>query len=374
MDRICRALVLFCLAAMSANAKTPPAAPPVAERKPVLSRKHGDTRSDDYHWLRDKGSAAVTAYLQAENAYTAAVTQPLAGLRQRLYQEMLGRIQETDQDVPYRDGGYWYYARTEQGLQYPIFCRRRGTMNAPEEVVLDLNRLAAGRAYTALGLFRVSPNGGLLAYSIDHSGFREYQLYFKDLRRNRSWKTGVRVTGFAWANDNRHYFYVTEDAAKRSFRLYRGKLGVRQASLVYEERDALFSLGIARSRSGAYLILSLESALTSEQRYLDANLPRGAFRSLLARRPNHEYEIAHHGDRFFIRSNDRGRNFRLVSAPIADPSEANWVEEIPARDDVMLEGVDMFRDFYVAIERVGGFRRLRVYDFAARRFRAVDFD
>ena len=362
------------LAALLALAGMNSLAQPVAPAEPHFSTHHGDTRRDDYHWLRQKGSRAVTAYLEAENAYAHTVMAQTSTLREGLYREMLARIQETDREVPYADGGYFYYSRTEQGLQYPIYCRRKGSLEAAEEVLLDLNRLAKGRDYLALGALEVSPNGRLLAYTLDRSGFRNYTLSIKDLATGRLLRDRQhRVRSFAWANDNRHLFVVTEDAAKRAYRLQRHKLGVRQTQVVYTETDALFSLAVYRSRSGGFLFLAADSATSSEVRYLAADTPLGSWRVLEPRRRQHEYAVGHRGGEFFIRSNDRGRNFRLVTAPIASPGSAHWEELIPARDEVMLEDVDLFQDHLVAIERSGGFRRLRVYDFAAKSFRSISF-
>lgn len=335
--------------------------PPVARRKPHPTEVHGERREDDYHWLRQKQSRTVRDYLKAENAYTAAMMKPSVPLQKKLYREMLARIKETDTEVPYREGGYFYYSRTEKGKQYRIHCRKRGSLEAPEVVVIDVNRLAQGHKYYALGAYEASPDGNLLAFSADTSGFREYTIRVKDLRDGRMLSESIaKARSVAWASDNRTLFYVREDAAKRAWRLYRHVLGQTDDTLIYEETDSRFSISISRSRSHAFLFLTAHSATTSEVRYLPADGPDGDFRLIAPRRPEHEYYAEFGHGQFYIVTNDRGRNFRLVSTPAVDPGEHNWTERIAHRDEVMLEGVDVFARHLVAHERAGGFPRLRV--------------
>jgi oligopeptidase B len=339
--------------------------PPRAERIAHLTTVHGEQRVDHYHWLRDKDDEKVRAHLESENAYTRAVMEPTAAFQEALYREMLARIQETDMDVPYREGQYDYYARTEQGKNYPILCRRKGGPRAPEEVTLDLNAMAQGHEFFALGVYDVSLDAKLLAFSTDVTGFREYTLQVKDLESGALLPLRVeKARSVAWANDNRTLFYVQEDEAKRACRLYRHVLGTQAHELVYEETDPRFSIGIDQSRSRAWLFLTSHSATTSEGRYLSAERPQDPFTLAVPRRHEHEYYLYHHprhdGDRFWIVTNDRGRNFRLVSAPVADPREANWSEVIGHREDAMLEGVELFARYCVLHERAGGFPRLRV--------------
>jgi oligopeptidase B len=335
----------------------------LAPRRAHLDTVHGIARSDDYFWLRDRNDPAVISYLQAENAYADSMLAPLAGLRDTLYREMLGRIRQTDLSVPYRRGDYLYYSRTEEGKQYSIYCRRRGSMDAPEEVLLDLNEMARGQIFMALGAYQVSDDGNLLAYSIDTTGFRQYALYVKDLRTgqvlpDRAFRTG----SVAWAADNRTLYYTVEDAAKRQYRLYRHALGGSQDSLTYEETDERFTVGVYRTRSRAYLLMYLGSHTTSEVWYLPAGDPAGRWRVISPRRHEREYDVDHHGDRFYIRVNDTGRNFRLVTAPLADPSEPNWREIISHRSDVMLTGMDFFAGHYALYTRRNGLQEILVTD------------
>jgi oligopeptidase B len=340
-------------------------APLVAKKIPHTTTVHGTTLVDDYFWMRDKKNPEVISYLQAENAYTAAWMKPTAALQEKLYKEMLSRIKETDTNVPYSLGGYLYYTRTEQGKQYPTFARRKGTMSAPEEVILDLNEMARGHSFMAVGEFDVSADTHLLAYSTDETGYREYTLYVKDLRDGRAEKIAERCSSAAWANDNKTLFYVVDHPVnKNPYRLYRHVLGREGADeLVYEEADEMFGIGVERTRSRGFILLTSASHTTSEVRYLPADRPGEAFKVISPREAGHEYYADHHGDKFYIRSNDGGRrNFRLVSAPVADPRESNWQEVIPHRAGVMLDSVDFFKDFYVVSERGNATPVLRVVD------------
>jgi oligopeptidase B len=350
-----------------ATAPTEPA-PPVAKKERSTQTWHGRERVDEYAWLRRKGAPDVEAYLRAENAYAETMLRPTEGLQQRLYDEMLSRVQQADLSVPYARGGWLYYRRTEEGKQYPAYCRKRPGEGAAEEVLLDLNEMAAGVAYLALGAFAPSDDGRLLAYSVDTEGFRVYDLRVKDLASGAALDVRAADVGsVAWAADGATLFYTVKDAAKRPHRLYRRALGAAAGELVYEEADERFNASVRRTRSGAYLVLRAESHTTSEERVLAAGEPGGAFRPVAARRQDHEYDLEHRGDVFLIRTNDRGRNFRLVEAPAADPSPANWRELVPHRDGVMLEGVDAFRDFHVLLEREGALPRLRLVDAASGR-------
>jgi oligopeptidase B len=345
---------------------TPPA-PPVAKKVPRVDVLHGDRRQDDYFWLREKNDPEVVALLHAENAYTDAVLADLAPFREALYQEMLGRIKEDDQSVPYRRGRHLYYTRTEKGKQYPIYCRRRDEPDAAEEITLDLNVLAGDQPFCALGVYAVSDDGRRLAYSIDYTGFREYTLYVKDLDTGQLGPDRIeRVSTAAWAADGQTLFYVTENPAKRPYRLYRHRLGLGPDEMVYEERDELFRLWVARTRSRDFLLAGSASFTTTEVRFLAAATPDAPWTLIAPREHDHEYHVDHGGDVFYIRSNGGGRrNFRLLTAPVATPGPAHWTEHLAHRDDVMLEDLDVFADFIVVHERVEGLTRLRVIELAA---------
>ena len=342
----------------------PSSNPPRAQRLARTTTLHGHTLSDDYHWLREKDDPQVRAYLEAENAYTAAVMRPTEKFQDALYHEMLARIKETDMGVPYRYGPYEYYSRTQAGDDYPIYCRRpRGDLQS-EQILLDLNELAKGHEFLSLGASSVTPDAALLAYSIDVTGYREYTLYVKDLMRATLLPVQIeKVRSIAFANDSATLFYVIEDEAKRAYRLYRHRLRSTEHTLIFEETDPRFSIGVQRSRSRAYIFLGSHSATTSEVRFLSADDPQAPFRLLAARAPDHEYDVDHRGDLFYIVTNDRGRNFRLVTAPVGAPDQANWTEIIPHREEVMLEDIDLFARHAVVHERAGGFPRMRVMNF-----------
>ena len=336
--------------------------PPSAPKRPHVHELHGERREDPYAWLRDKADPAVTAYLEAENAYAEAVMAPITEFREKLYTEMLGRIQQTDLSAPSRDGAYWYYSRTEEGKQYAIHCRKRGTLEAPEEVLLDVNQLAEGHSYMSLGVMRVSDDDRLLLYSTDQTGFREYTLRLKDLTTGQALPLEItRVTSATWAADGSTILYAVEDEAKRPWRVYRHRLGTSEHTLVYEERDERFRVGIGRGRSKRSLYLGVSSHTTSEWHWIPADRPTEAPTCIRPRVQDIEYDVDDRGDDLWIRINDTGRNFRLVSAPRAtvhDP--ATWRERLPHRADTMLEGVDLFASFWVAVERRDGLARLRV--------------
>lgn len=358
-----------------ANTATPiadPANPPVARRHPVEHVIHEDRRIDPYNWLRDKQSPEVLAYLNAENAYTDSILAGTEALQEKLYQEMLGRIQQTDLSVPYRLRGHLYFSRTEEGKQYSIHFRRRDADNAADELLLDLNALAEGHSFLGLGSFEVSDDSGLLAYSLDVTGFRQYTLQIKDLRADQTLSEKIeRVTSAAWASDNRTLFYTVEDlTTKRSHQLYRHTLGsTAPDGLVYEEHDERFRIGVERTRSGAYLLLTTASHTTSEVHYLRADQPNGEFRIVAAREDTHEYYVDHHpgtdaqrGGSFFIRTNSLGRTFRLMTVPVEDPRRKFWRELIATRPEVMLAAADVFESHLTLYEREHGLPHLRIVD------------
>jgi oligopeptidase B len=353
--------------------------PPIARRVPRTDVVHGDVRVDDYFWMRDRDDPAVTAYLTAENAYTDEIMKPTVAFQESLYAEMLARIKEDDQTVPYRRRGFFYYSRTETGKQYPIYCRKAGSLEAPEQVMLDLNALAVGHPFLSLGSAAVTDDGRRLAYTTDVTGFREYTLHVKDLETGDVLPYEVeKVSAVAWAADGQTLFYVTEDEAKRPYRLYRHRFGTAAPDLLFEETDALFRLHVGRSRSLAYLFMISGSFTTTETRVCPAADPHGAWRTILAREKDHEYQVDHgrgaEGSVFYIRTNGGGRrNFRLVTAPVDDPAPARWREILAHRDDVMLEDVEVFARHHVVHEREGGLIRLRITDVASGAHHHVQF-
>jgi oligopeptidase B len=351
--------------------------PPTARVIPRVETVHGEIRVDDYFWLRDRGDPEVVAYLEAENRYTNAAMRHTEDLQERLYQEMRGRIKETDLSVPEPLDDYFYYTRTEAGGQYPIVCRRRGSLEAPEEILLDQNRLAAGHPYFRVGVSQVSPDHRLLAYSVDTTGAEEFTLFIKGLTTGELLAESVARTshGVAWANDSRTLFYTVLDEARRPCYLYRHLVGTNPSDdvLVYFEPDAAFFLDISRTRSRKYLLLDLSSHSTSEVRFVSADRPEEPFRLVQPRQPGVEYTVTHHEDRFFITTNDAAPNFRLVEAPVRAPSKEHWSPVLPYRPDVKLDSTDAFRNHLVVYEREAGLRRIRVLDLAAGSEHLVPF-
>ncbi len=334
---------------------------------------HGAVLADDYAWLREKENPDVATYLEAENAYADACMAPQAGLRDELYKEMLSHIKQTDVSVPFRDGGWWYYTRTEEGLQYAIHCRKSGSSarpdaDAPEQVILDGNKLAEGHAFFAIGATDITDDGRWLAYTTDTKGFRQYTLHIKDLATGETLPGEVeRVGSVVWAADNQTLFYTVEDEEqKRQYQFWRHTLGAPHAEdvLVYQDDDERFNLGAGRTRDGKYLVLESGSHTTTECRVLPAHQPGGDFAVIAPREDEHEYYVDHRNGTWFIRTNDRGRNFRLVTAPVEAAARENWAELISHRDAVMLEDVDLFAGFFVACEREDGLPRLRLWRFS----------
>jgi len=374
----------------SNNLPTPPVvSPPVARKEPHPTTLHGHTLQDDYAWLREKTAAAVIDYLNAENDYTTAVTAPLKPLEEKLYNEMLSHIKETDVSVAYRSGGFFYYMRTTEGCQYPTHCRRAVTSTEPdtpydesfpEQIILDVNKLAEGQPYMSLGAMAVSPNGKLLAYTTDNTGFRQYTLHIRDLTSGKHLvdipststeqelvEVAKRVGSLAWAADSRTIFYTVEDEeTKRHNQLFRYTIGVDgephgEHVLVYDETDERYNIGIGRTRDGEYIILEAASHITSECKVLSTREPLGSFRLLAPRVEDQEYFVDHRHGHFYIRTNDMGRNFRLVLAPDASPDRENWVELLPHRHDVSLEDFDVFSSFITINETHEGLPKLRIF-------------
>ncbi|HEX7459523.1 MAG TPA: S9 family peptidase, partial [Acidimicrobiales bacterium] len=351
--------------------------PPVAERRPVTLEAHGDVRTDDWFWLRDKDDPAVIGHLEAENAYTEAVMGRTRVLQDALYAEMVARIEETDLSVPVRKGPWLYYGRTVEGSSYGIHCRRAADGPADaEEVLLDENLLADGHAYFSLGNFSISPDHRWLVYSTDTTGGERYTMRFRDLSTGAESAESIDDTsyGAAWANDNATVFYVRVDEAMRPFRLWRHRVGTDPSTdaLVIEEPDDHFYLGVGRTKDDRYVLCGLDSKVTSEVWVLDADEPTSAFRVIEPRHPGIEYGVDHdRGDpaagrpaRFLIVTNDGAEDFRLMEAPEDGPGREHWTEVLPARSGVRLDAVDPFDRFLAVYEREDGGTRMRVIEHA----------
>ena len=341
--------------------------PPAAKIVPHTTRIHNQVRVDNYHWLRDRNDLDVVKYLDAENEYARSVMRHTKPLQDKLYKEMLGRIKETDMNVPVKDGDYYYYTRTSEGKQYRVYCRKKDSLDSDEEILLDQNKLAGGHNYLQLGAFKTSPNHNLLAYSTDTQGAELFTLRIKDLETGKLLPDAVPNThyGVAWANDNKTLYYTTLDAAKRPYRLYCHTLGTdpQQDRLVYEEKDEMFRVWLDKSRSKQYLFLITASGTTSEVRFLDANKPTDEFTVIHPREHKVEYHVAHHDDHFYIVTNDGAKNFKAVRAPIASPSKGNWEEVIPHRPEIKVDGADMFKNYMVVHEREEGLKKIHIKSF-----------
>jgi oligopeptidase B len=338
--------------------------PPIARRVPRSVTMHGDTRDDPYYWLRDRTNPEVIAYLSAENAYIEQAMQHTQPLQEQIYAEMRGRIKEIDASVPVQRDDYFYYTRMEPGKQYPIHCRKHSSLDAPEELLLDQNVLAEGQSYFQVGIFKVSPNHQLLAYSVDTAGSEIYTIFFKDLATGALLPDQLSNTyyGVEWANDNRTLFYNTLDDALRPYKAFRHTLGADQSddALVYHEADEAFYLHIAKTRSSAYLLITLESTTSTETHFGAADQPDADFAVVQPRLPDVEYAVADHGDSWLIVTNQQAQNFKLVTAPIATPGWEHWRDRIPHRPDVLIDGIDVFRDYLAVYEREGGLKRIRI--------------
>ena len=356
-----------------------PPTPPAAPKKPRELRNHGHTRIDPYYWLRERENREVIEHLEQENRYTAAMTIHTTKLRQQLFEEIRGRIKQTDSSVPYKLDGYVYYTRHENDQAYPIYCRRPGSMDGEEQIMLDVNRLAEGFEFYELTDFEVSFGQNLLAYAFDTEGRSISTIRFQDLDTGKILEDEIRhVTGnMAWANDNQSLFYTRQNPETlRACRLFKHLVGTDAQSdpLIFEETDETFAVSVSKSKSKRYLFLSSHQTLSSEYRYLEAETPDGQFRIFQTRQADHEYQVDHCGDDFLIRTNSRARNFRLMKTPLEKTGRRHWQEVVPHQEDVLLADFEIFEDFLVLAERGNGLTRLRVRPLDGRPEHYLNFD
>jgi oligopeptidase B len=349
--------------------------PPVAKIVPHSSTTLGETRIDNYFWLRDRDDPDTIKYLEAENEYTKARMKHTDALQSKLYLEILGRIQQTDLSVPTKRDDYFYYTRTEEGKQYGIYCRKHG-IDGKEEVLLDGNAMAEGHRYFRVGNFAASPNHKLLAYSVDYEGDEAYTIHVKNLATGKLLADTIKNTYYSleWGNDNATFFYTVLDAAKRPYKVYRHTLGVTRNTLVCHETDERFTVELEKTRSRAYILINIGSSLTSEVRYIKADHPKGRFATLLPRVQETEYDVTHHGDSWFIRTNEGAKTFKLVEAPVKDPSRPNWKEVMAARPEATIEAVTAFKDDLVTEERDRGLIKIRIQNFLTGNAHYIEFD
>ncbi|AMR25901.1 protease 2 [Hymenobacter psoromatis] len=373
---------LFCLTALATQAQTTPPqsmpTPPIATLKPKALVSPYGTRTDNYYWLNERENPQVLDYLKAENAYFDQQMAPVKPLEDKLFAEMKGRVKEQDESVPFRDNGYYYYTRYETGGEYPLYCRKAGSLQGTEEVLLNGNQMGQGHSYFAIGGYEVSDNNELLAFSTDTVSRRLYTLRFKNLTTGQLYPERiVNVEGNAvWAADNQTVFYAKKDVTTLlPYQVYRHKLGTdpTQDVLVYEEKDDTFSLHVSRSKSKHYLGIELGSAFSSEYRFLDASNPTGEFTVFAPRTPDLLYDVQDANGRFYVFTNWEAPNFRVMAAPLTSTGRNNWAEVIPQREDVFLEQMELFKNYLVLNEREEGIRQLRVINFKDQIGHVVDF-
>ncbi|MCF6169389.1 MAG: S9 family peptidase [Bacteroidales bacterium] len=353
--------------------------PPIAKKIPAEFKEHGNTRIDNYYWLNQREDAEVIDYLKAENAYTKTILKETETLQKKIYDEIVGRIKQTDMSVPYRVKAFEYYTRFEKKKEYPVYCRKSlKTNGGEEEIMLDGNKLAEGHPYFQIGGWEVSHNNQLLAYSVDTVSRRKYTIHFKNLKTGEVYDESIRNTsgGMVWANDNKTVYYTVKDETLRPFKIFSHILGtaVENDRLVYHESDPVYNTFIYKTKSEKYLVIGSESTLSSEYRILDANHPEGTFSVFQPRQEKLEYSISHQGNRFLILTNDKAKNFRLMETPENITGMENWKEVIAHRDDVLLEEVDVFQGFFVLTERKNGLRQFRVFDLKKGKEHYLSFD
>jgi oligopeptidase B len=351
----------------------------MVKRIPTRLEKHGHVRIDDYYWLRERDNPEVIAYLKAENDHAEKQMSHAKALQEKLFAEIKGRIKQTDMSVPFRLDDYFYYTRYEEGKEYPLYARKRGSLDQPEEIMLDANVLAVGHEFFSIGGWSVSFEHNLLAYAVDTQGRRMFTSYVKDLTTGRLLQDIIAdvTENLVWANDNRTLFYSKQDPTTlRPFRIYRHVLGTdrNQDQLVFEEKDETYSAYIFKSKSKKFLLMLSAHATSHEYRYLDAYDPFGEFKLFLARERNHEYHVDHFQERFIIRTNDGAKNFRLAATPVDKPGKEHWQEIIPHRSDVYLGDFEIFRDHLVLEERKRGLTQIRVIPWSGAEAYDLEFE
>lgn len=338
---------------------------PVAKKIPEKLTIHGETRIDNYYWLRERENPDVIKYLEEENAYFEDRMADTKELREKLYNEIIGRIKQTDISVPYKYNGYYYYTRYEEGKEYPIHCRKKRTMEGKEEIMLDVNLMSEGHSYYNIVGIAVSPDNKMVAYGVDTLSRRIYTIYVKNLETGETYMDALPLnTGSAvWASDNKTIFYTRKDEQTlRPFQVYRHVLGQDPVTdkLVFEEKDETYNCGVFGTKSRKYILIGSYAKLSTEFRFLEADNPEGEFRLVAPREKNLEYDVSHFRDKFYIVTNLDAMNFRLMEAPVSDPGKNNWKEIIGHRPDVFLDDIEIFKDFLVVSERKDGLTQLRI--------------
>jgi oligopeptidase B len=361
--------------------KTPSetANPPVAKIIPKELTAHGHTRIDNYYWLNQRENPEVIAYLEDENAYKEAAMAHTKGMQENLFHEIVGRIKKTDMSVPSKDQGYFRYTRYEGDGEYPIYCRKKGSLDAEEEIVLNVNDMAEGHDYYSVAGYSTSSDDNLIAYGVDTVSRRLYTLYFMDLTTGKIFDEQIPNSSgrAAWANDNKTVFYMLKDTTTlRSYKVMKHVLGtpVAEDQEIYVEKDETFGTAVYKTKSKKYLIISSSQTLSSEYRFLDADNPDGQFQIIQPREKDHEYDVDHFKDKFYITTNWNAKNFKLMETPVGKTTKENWKEVIPHREDVYLQGIEIFKDHLVVGERKNGLRQIRVIKWGDKSDYYLDFD
>jgi len=339
-------------------------APPKAKKIQKQLTIHGHTRGDDYFWLKERENPAVIEYLKTENEYKNAVMKHTEKLQKKLYKEIVGRIKQTDMSVPYKDNGYYYYTRYEEGKEYPIYCRKKESLEAEEQIMLNVNKMAIGHDFYQVVGLKVSEDNKFLAFGIDTVSRRKYTIYFKNLETGEILPDAIPNTtgGATWANDNKTVFYATKDSTLRPYKIMKHVLGTDPSEEleIFHESDNTFNTYVYKSKSRKYIFIASYSTLSTEFRFLDADNPDSEFKIFNPREHDHEYSISHFQDKFYIVTNWNAKNFRLMETPVDQTTDFHWKEVIPHRDDVLLEDIDIFKDYLVVSERKNGLRQIRI--------------
>lgn len=351
---------------------------PEVKKIPKELTIHGQTRIDNYFWLNERENPEVIKYLKDENAYTKSVMQPTEELQARLFEEMKSRIKETDESVPYEKNGYFYYTRYEEGKEYPIYCRKKGSLDSQEEIMLDVNQMAEGFDYFQIGGLSVSPDNRFLAYGVDTVSRRKYTVYIKNMETGEMLSEAIANTGggATWANDNKTLFYeLKDDQTLREYKIFRHELGAdsKKDKEVYYEKDETFNTFVYKSKSDKFIIIGSSSTMSDEYRVLDADNPSGEFKVIQPRERGLEYSISHFGDYFYIRTNLNATNFKLVKTPVKKTTKENWIDVIPHRDLVYLENIEIFRKYLVVEERIDGLTKMRIINWKDNSEHSLDF-
>ena len=352
--------------------------PPVAERIEKELTIHGHTRVDNYYWLKEPENPKVIEYLKAENEYKEAVLKHTEDFQKKLFDEIVGRIKQTDMSVPFKESGYYYYTRFEEGKEYPVYCRKKGNMEAEEEILLNVNEMAEGYDYYHVAGFTVSSDNNLIAFGVDTVSRRKYTIYFKNLTTGEILGDKIPTTTgrAAWANDNKTVFYAfKDDTTLRPFRILKHVLGtdVSVDKEVFNEKDVTYNTYVYKSKSKKYLFIGSSSTLSTEYHFLDASKPEGEFKIIHPREKDLEYSVAHFKDKFYIRTNYEAKNFRLMKTSVNRTSKENWKEVIPHREDVLLQQFEIFKDFLVVSERKNGLIHLRIIKWDKKAEHYLDF-